>query len=122
MPSVARAVLDYAIAWFEENFGSVIQFENHFAGDDYVEVHGVGGVHAGMVAFQNIEHAGELLLDFFDGRSGVKALDARRGVRRNGEETKTETLNGGEIARRHRQVAVRGELGAESLPQRRWNS
>ncbi len=34
MPGVASAVLNHAIPCFEENFSSVIQFENHFAGDN----------------------------------------------------------------------------------------
>jgi len=119
VPSVARAVLNHTIPGFEENFGSVIQFENHFAGDNHVEVHRAGSVHARMIAFQDVEHARQLLLNFFDSRRGVETIDARSGVRRYGEEAEAETVYWGEIARVRRRRAVRGKLGTESLPHKR---
>ena len=111
MPGVASAVLNDAIPCFEENFSSIIQFENHFAGNNDVEVHGVGGVHAWMIVFQDVEHARQLLLNFFDSSRGVEAIDARCCVWRYGEEAEAETVYCREIARLRRRGAIRGKLG-----------
>jgi len=92
VPGVASAVLNHAIPCFEENFGAVIQFENHFAGDNHVEIHRVGGVHARMIGFQNVEHARQLLLNFLDSRRSVE-IDVRCRVWRYGEEAEAETVN-----------------------------
>ena len=55
MPSVASSILNHAIARFEKNLSPVIQFEDHFAGDNHVEVYCIGGVHTWMVPFQGVE-------------------------------------------------------------------
>ena len=90
MPRVACAVLNHAITRFEKDLRSVVQFENYFARDNYVEVHRVRGVHTGMIAFQNVKHPRQFLLDLFDSGRGVELLEAPRRIRRYGEEAEAE--------------------------------
>ena len=77
------SVLNDAIARFENNLGSFVQFQNHFAENDNVELYRVGGVHARMIRLQGIQHARQLLPGFFqnswcDDRFGLSACGRRQ--------------------------------------------
>ncbi len=95
MPGMASPVLNHAITCLEKYLGSIIQLQVHLARDNHVEIHGVGRVHARMRAFQNIQHPRQLLLNLFDSRSGVDAIEAPPRFRWYREETEAETILSG---------------------------
>jgi len=109
VPGVAGAVLDDAVAGFEEKFGAVVEFEVDLAGKDDVEVHGVRGVHAGVHRFENFGHAGEFGLEFGEGGGQIGLLSNALGVGRYGEEAETETARRREVAWVRRRSAVAGK-------------
>jgi hypothetical protein len=109
VPAVARAVLDDTIAGFEEDFGAVVEFEINLAGKDDVEIHGVGGVHAGVHWFEDFGHAWELGLEFGEGGGEIGLLGDGLGARRYGEKAETEAARGREVAWIRRRSAVAGE-------------
>ncbi len=51
VPRVASSVLNHAITRLEKDLSSVVQFEIHFARDNYVEVDCVSSVHPRMIQF-----------------------------------------------------------------------
>jgi hypothetical protein len=110
LPGMARAVLDDAVAGFEEDFGALVEFEIDFAGEDDVEVYGVGSVHAGVHWFEDFDHAGEFGLDFGEGRGEIGVLRNFAGAGRNGEEGETETAGGREVTGMRGRPAVAGEF------------
>src|SRR5215467_5415678 len=110
-PSVARAVLNDAIASFEMDFCTVIEFEIDLAGNDDVEVDGIGGVHAGMIAFENFDHAGQLELEFCEGFLSAEPLGSRDGVGWKSEKAKAVAILGRKVARLRGRSAVGLEFG-----------
>jgi hypothetical protein len=109
-PGVAGAVLDDGIAGFEEEFGAIVEDEIDFAGEDDVEVHSVGGVHAGMHGLEDFDHAGKFGLDFGEGGREIGVFGNLAGAGRDGEESETETAGGREVAWMRGRRAVAGEL------------
>jgi hypothetical protein len=109
VPGVARAVLNDTIAGFEEEFGAVVEFQINLAGKDDVEIHGVGGVHAGVHWFEDFGHAGEFGLEFGEGGGEIGLLGDGLGARRYGEKAETEAARGREVAWMRRRSAVAGE-------------
>jgi hypothetical protein len=110
LPGVASAVLNDAVAGFEEDFGAVVELENDFAGEDDVEVHSVGGVHAGMHRFENFDHAGEFGLYFGESGREIGVRWNFAGAGRDGEESETETAGGREIPGMRRRSAIAGKF------------
>src|ERR1700745_438236 len=96
---MAGSVLDDAIARFENNRGSFVQFQNHFAENDNVEVYRVGGVHARMIRLQSIQHARQLLPGFFQNSWRGDRFDLRACGWWQGEKPETETVLWREIVR-----------------------
>jgi hypothetical protein len=109
VPCVARAVLDDTIAGFEEEFGAVVEFEINLAGKDDVEIHGVGGVHAGVHGLEDFGHAGEFGLDFGEGGGEIGLLGSALSVGRDGEKAETKTAGRREITWMRGRSAVAGE-------------
>ena len=107
---MAGAVLDDAVAGFEEEFGAVVEDEIDFAREDDVEVNGVGGVHAGMHWFEDFGHAGEFGLDFSEGGDEIGVVGNFVSSRRDGEEGETETPGGREVTGMRGRRAVAGEF------------
>src|SRR5258705_201943 len=99
LPGVAGAVLNGAIAGFEEDFRAVVEFEIDFAGKDDVEIHGRRGVHAGVHWFEDFSHAGKLGLDFGEGSGKISVLWNFAGAGRHGEECEAESAGWREVAR-----------------------
>jgi hypothetical protein len=108
---VAGAVLDDGITGFKEDFGAIVEDEIDLAGEDDVEVDGVGGVHAGVHGFENVGHAREFGLDFGEGGEEISVLGNFAGAGRDGEESETETTGGREVTRMRGRCAVGGETG-----------
>ena len=111
MPDMAGAVLDDAVSGLEEDFGAIVEFETDFAGENDVEIHGVGGVHAGVHGFEDFDHAGKFGLNFGEGRGEIGVFWNFAGARRDSEERETETASGREVSGMSRRRAVAGELG-----------
>jgi len=109
VPGVTRAVLDDTVARFEEEFGAVVEFEIDLAGKDDVEIHGVGGVHAGVHRFEDFGHAGEFGLDFGKGGGEIGLLSDGLRVGRYGEKAESEAAHGRKVAWMRRWSAVAGE-------------
>jgi hypothetical protein len=113
---VARAVLDDTIAGFEEEFGAVVEFEINLAGKDDVEIHGVGGVHAGVRWFEDFGHTGEFGLEFGEGGGKIGLLGDGLSVGRDGEKAETKTAGRREVKWMRGRSAVarqrRGRIGA----------
>src|ERR1700752_1573531 len=103
---MAGSVLNDAIARFENNLGSVVQFHDHFAEDDNVEVYRVRGVHARMIRLQDIQHARQLLPHFFESSRCGDRLDLRARSWWKGEEPEAETVLRGKPARLRRRSPV----------------
>jgi hypothetical protein len=96
VPGMASPVLNHAIICLEKYLSSIIQLQMQLARDNHVEIHRVGRVHARMSAFQNIQHPRQLVLNLFDSRSCVDAIEAPPRSRWYGEETEAETILWGE--------------------------
>jgi len=111
LPSVAGAVLDDAVTGLEEDFGAVVEFETDFAGENDVEINGVGGVHSRVHGFEDLDHAGEFGLDFGEGRGEIGVFGDFAGAGRDGEECETETAGRREVAGMWGRRAVAGESG-----------
>jgi hypothetical protein len=77
VPRVASSVLNHAITRLEKDLSSVVQFEIHFARDNYVEVDCVSSVHTRMIRFQNVNHPRQFMLNLFESRRGADLIDGR---------------------------------------------
>jgi len=92
MPGVTRPVLYDTISRLQQNFGPIIQFQIDFAGKDHIEVHCIGGVHAGVHRFYNFRQSRQLLLQFGKGRGEIRVLGKLVGI---GKKRKRKPLDGG---------------------------
>src|SRR5580700_2015591 len=136
VPRVASAVLNDAVARFQQDLCPVIEFHHHFAGDDDVEIDGIGGVHAWVVSLRRLRYSGQLLSQLFNlggsGRlPGVRLLSVRllrtraccapRAARREAagparcrwknEYAEAEAVRGRKISVMRRLGAIGGKLG-----------
>jgi hypothetical protein len=110
-PGVAGAILNDGIAGSEEDFGAVVEHEIDFAGEDNIEIDGVGGVHAGVHGFEDFDHAGEFGLDFSKGSQEIGVFWNFAGAGGNGEEGEAKTAGGREVTGLRGRGAVGGEFG-----------
>ena len=72
MPS---AVLDVHVACAQRCLYSVVEFEDDLARQHDLHVHGVGGVHAGLVELIGFQDTGELLLQLTEAGFDVNAFE-----------------------------------------------
>ena len=77
-PGVAGPVLDDGVAWAELDRRAVVQFDDHPAGQDVLEVDRDGGVHAGIVRLVVIEQPRQRRLEVGERGSHVDPLGRRR--------------------------------------------
>src|SRR5580700_11229506 len=136
VPRVASAVLNDAVARFQQDLCPVIEFHHHFTGDDDVEIDGIGGVHARVVSLRRLRYSWQLLSQLFNlGGSGrlpgarllsvrllrTRACCAPRAARREAagparcrwknEYAEAEAARGRKISVMRRLGAIGGKLG-----------
>ena len=111
MPSVTRPVLDDAIARFEHDLCSAIQFQDHLAENDDIEVHGIRSVHARVIGFQDLQSSPQFLLHFFEQSRSGGLLGTGAGGRRQGKHAEPEAVLRWEELRLGRRGAIGRERG-----------
>jgi hypothetical protein len=110
-PGVTRPVLHNTVARLQQNFSSIIEFQIDFAGEDHIEVHSVGGVHAGVHWLDDLRQSRQLLLQFAKGHNQVRIIGKLIGIWRHGEEKEAETTGRWEVTGMRGRRPIAWQLG-----------
>src|SRR5690348_10500148 len=108
-PAVAGAVLHHGVARAQQPLGAIVQLQDHLAAEDHLEVDGVGGVHAGVVRLEHVEHPGQRGAGLLLGRRQVEVRGRRGALGRDHGEAEAKAVNSREVAAVLRLAAVAGE-------------
>jgi hypothetical protein len=92
-PGVAGAILDYHVAGPDECLLTTVELEPDLSREDHHEVDRVGGVHAGIVGLEHLDHPGEVLSHFSDPSLEVEVWGDTGGVGAEGDQSKPEAAS-----------------------------